>query len=442
MRNRLWRKGIWFILPALFFFCPLSAFADDPGAVAGASDALATEGKTGEALAPLNRSLGQSPSDPVLLAAKANVLLRTRAYEETTNICRQIIAKDPNYDWPVKILVRSLLDQKRYQEALKELAQAESFLKEDYTLAILEGEALQGLRKYQEAAEAFDRAALMKPDDVGLYEIKAWNLRLMGKIHDSEKELQKALALQPYNQRLLVVMANHYRERRYYRKSLDYLREAIKACGQSSCPEIDQVFSKDFFYGTGISGLQLFGGGGFGVSSAIRDEYTGEFSNVENILRGLRSQNANAAEEDTLAVPRMTPQNIFQSVTHIRLPKFPLIHFYSNYNQRFNKKDTSIEHLNHEYRLELEETLRIPRIGDVTFFPYYKYLYTRGANFEVQELLGSDFKINVHSFGLRNLFVPVFGKYLIETEYSFGLGYYCAASASIGHGGVKSSLQF
>ncbi len=424
--NRI--KLLMVVLVVCMAMAPSPALAERQNikAILETASATAEMGDYEGAIRILDEALRTGKNRRILMTAQANTFLLQKKYDEAEHLCLKVLKEDPKYDWPLLVLTKVYFSKEDFAKTKQRIDELKSFVKNKdilYELTIMEAEILRAKKEYRGAEEATQRAIQLKKDLLPGYELRSLNFRLLGKIKESEGELLKALPFASNDPRLLEILADHYRDRRQYQKMWAYLNQAVKACNGdlANCGRFQDAYHDDYFINSGISGYDL-SSRGVPLSFYFENEYSAEFSNIENMLRSLKNELADRGNENKLPPAKATPKNVTRFYGNLFVPNFPVIHLNALYDQKFNEKDPLVEHRIQDYRAETEKTVHLPLFGDTTFFPYFKYTFLRGANFSVTDIFAGKFELNQYIFALRSISSPSFGRWYIEPEYAFGLG--------------------
>lgn len=359
-------------------------------------------------------------------ARKADADLVAGNLESSEAACLRAIEKAPQYAWPMITLAKGYLLRGRLEEALQRILTALSYEKDPAALQdayLVEASILHQMKDYEGAERVYQKSQTLGEPQAAFYEQRSWNLRLLNRVKDSEELLLEGLGKFPESSRLHLSLAALYKDRRYYPQCLEYLESAFSQTDIKTATEgPGAIYRKEFFRETGIRGYSLEAQG-LPVEWSASYTYNSEFSNSENILRAIQNLNLTEADPSLLPPVHATRRHQLRWSANTRFGSLPLTHFYAALDDKTSEKDRSIEHQILDLRIEPEWTAHDRVFGDVTFFPYFQYARTEGANISAQDILSDQsFEIDVHTLGLRVLLQPALGKFYLTGEYAFGFG--------------------
>jgi tetratricopeptide (TPR) repeat protein len=144
---------------------------------------------------------------------------------EITNILIGIDPSEPVYHF---IEGRALAGLKRYDEAIKAFDEAIE-LKPDYAKAYNnKGITLKNIGKLDEAINAYDKAIELRPDLVQAYNNKGVALRILGKYDEAIKAYEKAIELKPDDPYAYVSKGVALASLGKYEEAIESYRKAIE----------------------------------------------------------------------------------------------------------------------------------------------------------------------------------------------------------------------
>jgi tetratricopeptide (TPR) repeat protein len=144
---------------------------------------------------------------------------------DITNVLIEANPMEPDYHF---FRGRALIGLRRYDEALKAFDKAIE-LKPDYAKAYNnKGIALKNIRKLDEAIDAYDKATELKPDLVQAYNNKGVALRILGKYDEAIKTYDKAIELRPDDPYAYVSKGAALTSLGKYREAIETYRKAIE----------------------------------------------------------------------------------------------------------------------------------------------------------------------------------------------------------------------
>lgn len=144
---------------------------------------------------------------------------------EITNILIGIDPSDADYHF---IKGRALFGLKRFDEAIKAFDKAIE-LKPDYAKAYNnKGIALKNIGKFDEAIKAYDKAIELKPDLVQAYNNKGVALRISRKYDEAIKAYEKAIGLKPDDPYAYVSKGVALASLGKYKEAIESYRKAIE----------------------------------------------------------------------------------------------------------------------------------------------------------------------------------------------------------------------
>ncbi|MDD5269863.1 MAG: hypothetical protein PHE80_01590 [Candidatus Omnitrophica bacterium] len=420
------------------------------------SDGLLAKGETREAFAYIDSVLPKVPEKDKLFfllikietalidsgrgtregfRTHMSVLLADGKYSEAIDLAGATLsvarpsspANIDNYIWIMTMLADAYHRTGDPGSAINTLSQAQS-LKDTYELHAAKASIYASEGKFKEAAQEYSEAVRLNPGEPGIYEAKAWNLRTLGRVRDAENDLLAGLALDPDNPRLLKAAAYHYRDRRYYRKSLEYAGRYLDTANPEKTKYLENRDLRDIYFKTDFDGYRVTPY----LSGSVSNEFYSEISNIENMIRGTKSSGINVEDADELQVPHNTRRDkVNAKITYQPQKYFPLAHFYYEIDKSFARIDPLVEKQRTYYMLELENTFYTPLLGDLTVYPYFKYAYLQGSDIDIRSAFTSEFNIDMYSPAVRALACPVFGKFYIESEYVYGYGDFVSSNRDL-----------
>ncbi len=332
-----------------------------------------------------------------------------------------------NYVWIMTMLADAYHRAGDPGSAISTLSQTQS-LKDTYELHVAKASIYASEGKFKEAEQEYSTAVRLNPCEPGIYEAKAWNLRTLGRIRDAENDLRTGLALDPDNPRLLKAVAYHYRDRRYYGKSLEYTGRYLDAVNPEKTKYLENRDLRDIYFKTDFDGYRVTPY----LSGSVSNEFYSEISNIENMLRGTKSSGVDVEDPNELQAMHNTRRDkVDAKITYQPQKYFPLAHFYYEIDKSFARIDPLVEKQRTYYMLELENTFYTPLLGDLTVYPYFKYAYLQGSDIDIRSAFTSEFNIDMYSPAVRALACPVFGKFYIESEYVYGYGDFVSSNRDL-----------
>ena len=136
----------------------LNRTPNDPGAVAGLSRLLGTEGKAGEAEPLLVSALSAHPDDVALTAQLATTYLRENKTDEATALIEKLHAANPESPSITRLYAHLLSQSGQYERSEPLLARLSTQEPADPTLLDDRADALIHLKRYAEAQQLLERA--------------------------------------------------------------------------------------------------------------------------------------------------------------------------------------------------------------------------------------------------------------------------------------------
>ncbi|KAF0245325.1 MAG: TPR domain-containing [Planctomycetota bacterium] len=156
------------------------------------NEAMTIAGKSAEAAQEFEKRLAKAPDDPVWLTMAA--LSRKEGREERL---RQAILKAPDFPWAHCALCETLIELKRFDEALRAAERAIQLDPRDGVFRLQKAVALMWLGRSADALAEADRAGELLADDERVPVVRAQIFMRDDRIDDAIKELEKAVRIAP-----------------------------------------------------------------------------------------------------------------------------------------------------------------------------------------------------------------------------------------------------
>ncbi|ABK17303.1 tetratricopeptide repeat protein [Syntrophobacter fumaroxidans] len=184
-----------------------------------------------------------NPDGPAVLARMGEIALEEKRYEDAVKFLSSALDKQPAANlihYQLAMAYRGLGDAGKAREHLAQRGivglQPPDPLKErldklvtGYRVHVLTGRRAYGAGRFEEAAEAFQRAVDANPDDVGARINLAAALAGLQKVREAMEQLQEAIRLSPQNSTAhfnLGLLRSHMGE---YAESIKHFRIALEA---------------------------------------------------------------------------------------------------------------------------------------------------------------------------------------------------------------------
>jgi cellulose synthase operon protein C len=166
-------------------------------------------GRYHEALARFRTATDIAPDDPSywLNVARAQLALGHSAVAREA--LQKSISVRPNWVPAVSTLAMLDLSEGRNEAALARAAELRRALPRDPAALVFEGDLYTALKRYADAARAFDAAAQLQPSAVAA--LKSYKARQLGRLGDAVLPLESWLKVQPDDFGVRTVLAEAYR---------------------------------------------------------------------------------------------------------------------------------------------------------------------------------------------------------------------------------------
>ena len=159
--------------------------------------ALASVGKSKEALEWTGRSVALDPENPLGFHVLAHLFIEIEAFSAGADAARQALRLQPNLAAAHAQLGRCLQKLKRADEAVFELRRALELNPLDASAHLDLGNAHQDLWEWEQAEAAFDRAATLDPNSAKPHYNLGNLLQKMGRRSDALAAYDRALCIAP-----------------------------------------------------------------------------------------------------------------------------------------------------------------------------------------------------------------------------------------------------
>jgi len=184
-------------------------------------------GRTGDSLAPNQKSVELAPQDSEALANLGATFKDLGRLEEAEASYRQAVALDPNFHQAHNNLGMTLKDlgkleqaRQSYQEAV---AQKPDFSEAHYNL----GNALRDLGRLEEAEASYRQAVGLKTDFAQAYNNLGITLKKLGRMEEAEESYKRAVSLKSVFPEAYNNLGNIQNELGKFEQAEESLRQAI-----------------------------------------------------------------------------------------------------------------------------------------------------------------------------------------------------------------------
>lgn len=193
--------------------------------------------RDGEALVYIDRLLEKNPYHLNGILLKIMISGGAKRYTDALNLIDLLLSKDPeklgsegifpaHLHW---LKTQTLIELKKYAEALKSIDAALSLAPEDRNFLIMKSGILMELKAFAEAARYCREALLRYPEDVSLLGNLGNALRETGHYTEARKVFEKALAIAPQQPNLLSAMGTLFTVTGHFDRALHYVNRALTA---------------------------------------------------------------------------------------------------------------------------------------------------------------------------------------------------------------------
>jgi serine/threonine protein kinase/tetratricopeptide (TPR) repeat protein len=201
---------------------------DDEEVWCARSEALRAARRFPEAEVAARRALEIAPKDDDAMRDLASILIHAGHPDEAERTIRQALLLHPSNPLTHKVAAQLRLTQERFAEALAEIDAALQVAKDDSDMLEMRGQALQGLGRWEESADAFRRSLIERPRHVStLYALGLVLHVHLAKHDEAERAFRTVLEIDPANSEAWNELGNTLKEQERDEDALVAYRKAL-----------------------------------------------------------------------------------------------------------------------------------------------------------------------------------------------------------------------
>ncbi|MCD6275942.1 MAG: tetratricopeptide repeat protein, partial [Thermoplasmata archaeon] len=168
----------------------------------------------------------QMKDSPEARMKLANILFGLKKYEDVISLLKPL-AKSGDRD-SLMLMARALEEDKRYEEAIALYREVIEKDKRNIDAWLGLGRCYLSVENYNKAAEAYERASLLSPEDKEIYRSLSFVYEKMNKLDDALKYVERGISLDPkdkyfWNSKALLLM-----KMKKYKEALDSFEHALE----------------------------------------------------------------------------------------------------------------------------------------------------------------------------------------------------------------------